>query len=246
MSSADDIAAWDRAATTYAATVGGEADPFFRRFRPFLDLQVQDWQGRRVLDLGCGHGWLAGLLAARGAQVTGVDGSAELIDLARTHHPGTRFDVVDLTGGLPPDLGPFDVVVCHMVLMDVPQVDVLLHDVTAALAPGGVLLASILHPAFFGQEIVPAGDQVGWRRQVRGYLQHEQWLVESFGGHTHYHRPLSWYVQAMSRAGLALTALDEPVSLPGHLRPAEEWSAYETWFGQIPTMLAWAAQTHRS
>jgi SAM-dependent methyltransferase len=37
----------------------------------------------RVLDLGCGEGWLARALAARGIEVTGVDASAPLIDAAR-------------------------------------------------------------------------------------------------------------------------------------------------------------------
>lgn len=42
-----------------------------------------DLNGVRVLDAGCGPGVLTRALAERGAQVTGVDLSAELIDVAR-------------------------------------------------------------------------------------------------------------------------------------------------------------------
>ena len=41
---------------------------------------------RRVLDLGCGEGGYSRELARRGAKVTGVDGSARLIEVARSFH----------------------------------------------------------------------------------------------------------------------------------------------------------------
>ena len=37
---------------------------------------------RRVLDLGCGEGWLARALAAGGLDVTGVDGAPALVEAA--------------------------------------------------------------------------------------------------------------------------------------------------------------------
>ena len=40
---------------------------------PVLLRMLGDGRGRRVLDAGCGHGYLARMLAARGAQVTGFE-----------------------------------------------------------------------------------------------------------------------------------------------------------------------------
>ena len=45
----------------------------------YIDGLVPDWRGRRVLDLGCGGGYMAEALAARGAEVVGVDPSAPAI-----------------------------------------------------------------------------------------------------------------------------------------------------------------------
>lgn len=233
-----DLAAWDRSAATYASAVGGPDDSFRRRFEPFLERWLPP--GRpAVLDLGCGHGWLTASLAARGAEVVGVDGSTELIARARADHPGLRFELTDLTAGLPDTLpGPFDLVLSHMVLMDLPETDLLLADVAARLSGEGVLVASILHPAFFRQEPVYDDER---HRRVTGYLDHEEWWVDGFGGHRHYHRPLAWYVQRLRDAGLALVDLDEPPSLPHHRAPEDAWTDDERWFATIPTMLSFAA-----
>ncbi len=110
--------------------------------------------------------------------------------------------------------------------------------VATALEPTGSFVFSFLHPCFFGRR--PVEDPVTgmWSRHVNGYLAHEQRNVQSFGGHTHYHRPLSWYATSLADHGLAITGLDEPRTLPSHNRPESEWSDYERWFATIPTMIA--------
>lgn len=61
-------------------------------------------EGRRVLDLGCGIGDQAEMLAARGARVIGIDLNAELIEVATGRGiPGAEFRVADLARL--PDLG---------------------------------------------------------------------------------------------------------------------------------------------
>lgn len=85
-----------------------------------------------------------------------------------------------------------------------------LADVAASLGDDGLFVFSILHPSFFGQP--PTRDPVTgrWERRVSGYLDHEQRWIESFGGHTHYHRPLSWYVDLLGRNVLPLPACTNP------------------------------------
>ena len=52
-------------------------------------------QGARLLDLCCGTGQLARLLGDRGYQVTGLDGSTEMIRFARENAPQGEFVVDD-------------------------------------------------------------------------------------------------------------------------------------------------------
>ena len=238
MTSQDDLLRWDAAATAYTQRVTGTDDTFYRRLAPFLWDRLGDIRNLDVLDLGCGHGWLASLLQQAGARVTGIDGSAVLLAEATGRYPGVAFAQHDLATGLPSPSAHYDRVVSHMVLMDIPELDTLMADIARSLRPGGVMVFSILHPAFFSRAIVDEGPDYERYRKVTGYLEHETRWIESFGGHQHYHRPLSWYIDQICRHGLVVTGLHEPPALPTADIPPQEWTDYQRWFSTIPTMLA--------
>lgn len=216
----DDLSAWDDAAQAYAEQAQVDW------FDEFIDRHLGDITGKRVLDLGCGHGWFADELRQRGADVVAVDGSGRLLDIARDRYPHVTFEQHDLRGGYE---GEFDVVVALMVLMDLPD----LSRLRLRVRPGGVLIATILHPAFFMQKTVD--DDHGGYRQVRNYLDEEQWWIEGFGGHSHYHRPIGAYVDWLASCGLGLVELHEPEPL-----------VYDGWRRKIPTRAGLAARPIQS
>jgi SAM-dependent methyltransferase len=65
--------------------------------------------GTRYCDVGCGSGLAAALAAGRGAKVTGLDASENLLAIARERVPGGDFRQGDLED-LPFENGTFDVV----------------------------------------------------------------------------------------------------------------------------------------
>lgn len=75
-----------------------------------------DLTGARILDAGCGTGALAFELAARGADVVGVDISPQLIAIAEKRTPATLAGHLTFTAGdmLEPAFGRFD----HIIAMD--------------------------------------------------------------------------------------------------------------------------------
>ena len=80
--------------------------------------------GLRVLDVGTGTGRGAIALAARGARVTGVDASAEMLAVARRRASESGVEVDFLQGdahGLAYEDRSFDVVLCLRVLMHTPD-----------------------------------------------------------------------------------------------------------------------------
>ncbi|WP_281968229.1 magnesium protoporphyrin IX methyltransferase [Roseovarius nanhaiticus] len=81
------------------------------RMRAVMLAQLpDDLSGARILDAGCGTGAMAVELAARGADVTAIDISPALIDIARRRCPADLQSRITFEAGdmLSPDLGAFD------------------------------------------------------------------------------------------------------------------------------------------
>ncbi|WP_258344783.1 glycosyltransferase [Saccharopolyspora gregorii] len=102
-------------------------------------------RGKRVLDLACGEGYGAALLAAEGAEVVGLDVDPATVEHA-TRSYGSR-DVSFRTGSITdPDVladeKPFDVVVCFEAIEHVAEHDAVLALVRSRLEPGGLFLVS--------------------------------------------------------------------------------------------------------
>lgn len=102
----------------------------------------------RVLDVGPGQGTQALRLARAGHQVTGLESDPVMLDALRTalavEPEGIRERVALIAGdgretGRHFGPGSFDLVLCHGVLMYMPEPDTMLAALARVLAPGGLL-----------------------------------------------------------------------------------------------------------
>ncbi len=94
----------------------------------------------RVLDVGCGPGWLAAGLSDLGHQVTGVDVAADDGVETRMH----RFLRADLEQGIPDEAGgDFDVVVAADIVEHLRQPQQLLEAMSQRVRPGGTVVISV-------------------------------------------------------------------------------------------------------
>lgn len=143
MSPADGVtAAYDRIADWWRA--GRGADPAFRE-RPWVDRLAGPLPpGAAVLDVGCGCGRpIAADLAGRGFRVTGLDGSARMLDHARQLVPDGEFVYGDMrTAELP---GRFDAAVAWDSVFHLPRADHprMFARLAGWLVPGGRLLLGL-------------------------------------------------------------------------------------------------------
>ena len=94
--------------------------------------------GASALDLGCGTGRVAGLLAAQYDQVLAVDLSEQMLGVARSRrsHPRVTYALDDLSDVT----GRYDLVVSVMVLHHVPDLPRALDHIAELVAPGGLAL----------------------------------------------------------------------------------------------------------
>lgn len=106
---------------------------------PAILLIARQANARTVLDAGCGNGALAGELALQGFVVTGVDGDAGGIGIARARYPKAHFEV-GLFDDPPP--GSFDFVCSTEVVEHLYAPDTLARYCFRALKPGGTLAIS--------------------------------------------------------------------------------------------------------
>jgi SAM-dependent methyltransferase len=203
---------YDDCASAYSASMAGRegTDPY-GLLPDLLDL-LGDVAGRRVLDAGCGEGYLARALSGRGALVTGMDLSPRLIDQARAKDPAGDYRVADLSEPLVL-AEPFDAAGSYLVLNDVKNYRGFIATLAASVKPGGRLVLAFNNPysAVMDRHAVDYFDS-GLVTPYRGL-----WEV---GIKTYYHhRTMQDYLDAFLGSGLRLTKLIDSLSLADKHKP---------------------------
>lgn len=133
---------YDAIAERYAAWTGDALAGARQRYVEMVQRDIPP--GAPVLDLGCGTGVPVARALATRYRVTGVDGSARSIDLARQNVPGATFLQADMTQVEFPSAS-FAAVISSYAIIHVPRVEhaALLQRLAGWLQPGGLLIATM-------------------------------------------------------------------------------------------------------
>lgn len=244
---------WNRKARFWDELHGEEGNLFHRRLIEPSVLQLLVLRnGERVLDAGCGNGALARRLAAKGARVTAIDFSEEMIRLAKGRGFAADIDyrIADATDKdalLSLGAGHFDAVVCSMTLMDIPIVTPLFEAASELLRSEGRFVFATMHPAFNSNNPVffqEKADRDGAVTTVSGVKIHAYLDLPPVKGsgapgeptpHYYYHRPLSALLHEAFDAGFVLDGLLEPAFSAEDAELGQELSW--TKMRQIPPVL---------
>lgn len=118
--------------------------------RPNTLSLIETFDRKKVLDAACGPGKYAEELIARGAHVTGLDISPQMINYAeKRNNDNSTFFVHDLSEPMHMlENGTFDIVLCALAMHYLKDWSKTVREFHRVLRPDGYLVISIEHPFF--------------------------------------------------------------------------------------------------
>ncbi|WP_430906807.1 class I SAM-dependent methyltransferase [Maribacter sp. 2-571] len=176
---------------------------------------LQNQPGKRVLDMGCGEGWLTRSLTKMGKTAIGVDATETLLANARTKGSETFLNLSyeDIGKGKAIIGAPFDLAVFNFSIYQKDGLDVLLRNVKRTLNGKGRIIIQTLHPMLL----------LNLGLAYESQLMHDSWagLPGNFvNGHSWYARTFEGWSHTIAAAGMQIIRLHEvndtsqkPVSL---------------------------------
>lgn len=220
LGSEEAIKRWDKYAEMITSSYGENGDLHREIFlNPAIFALVETVDHKKVLDAGCGEGYLSRIFAKSGATVTGVDYAEKMILLAKRKTPEEL--KITFKKGNCENLSflqdnSFDLIVSNMVIQDLSNYEMAIHEMYRLLVDEGTFIFSIPHPCFVtpgsGWVKSDTGEKLFWKvdnyfyegtyDQIFPIDQDEKFLL--------FHRTLSSYVNTIVRTGFQIEAMIEP------------------------------------
>lgn len=214
-------ASWGSVATWYDQHLSAQNTYHEKVILPNLLRLVDAQKNERILDLACGQGFIARALAEKGASLTGIDISPELIAIAKkadarvTYVVGSAEDL----SGFPPE--HFDKTIIVLAIQNIAHAQKVFAEVARTIKHNGTFHIVMNHPAFrIPKRSSWAYDekkQLQYRR-IDQYLSESEEKIEMHPGMKDspqtlsFHRPLQYYVKALVKAGFVIDRFEEWIS----------------------------------
>jgi SAM-dependent methyltransferase len=170
---------------------------------PWLLEVIGDVSGLRMLDAGCGEGYVARILSKQGAKVTAIDIAEGLVKVAQAKDLEGLIDyqVANLSEPLPGYTQHFDLIVSNLVLNDVYDYQGFITTLGEVVKPQGRVVLSMNNPySYVVRKHITDYFDTGKAFPYRGMV--------SEGVKVHfYQRTLEQYLNAFFKVGFQLAQL---------------------------------------
>lgn len=195
------LESWPRTAKGYSELVSNETrDSYYLRskgLKPDLLSMIGDCSKLRLLDIGCGNGWL--LDEAKPAEGHGCD-IVEQTDIA----PEWDFQVQDVRKLSYPD-SFFDVTVASLVLIWFKELGAALQEMHRVTKPGGKMVIATVHPYFYRVGQPKTNGDFTIRRDLSKPFEMQNLRIGGIAGPlAYYYHPFTDYLNGCINAGFRI------------------------------------------
>jgi trans-aconitate methyltransferase len=166
---------------------------------------------QRVLDIGCGTGYLTAQVAKAVGCCWGIDVSEHSIAIAKESYEDAHIHFIHSSLC---DFSPqrtFDICLSNMVLSSDPHWKTSLKKANSLLNKNGCLLIMLPHPSFWPQ-YWGYYDKPWFNYNEEVFIEHDFSisLAKNMGKSTFIHRPLSCYLNEILASGYSIEKIEEP------------------------------------
>lgn len=213
---------WGKGAKWYSGWVGDTGSIYHTNIAfPKVLSELNLKKNSVLLDIGCGIGVFSKYVSECGVKYVGIDVSEEMITIAKEKffEYGT-FEALDARNiSKKSDLKKesFDYATFILSIQDMPDLDIILKNVSFVLKPKGKLVIFLKHPAFNiprqSGYILDEKRKI-YSRRVDTYLTDKCIPLDSKDKNIrfktyHFHRPISSYVNTLVKYGFKINSFEE-------------------------------------
>ena len=179
------LKSWNENADEWIKTLESKRIPS----RPFTDKAIVDLLMRlpatKILDCGCGEGWLTRRMAEMGKKSVGIDATLKLIESAKTKSQENFYHLSyeEIIEGEPILESPFDAAVFNFSLYQKSKLDELLKSIRKNISKNGFLIIQTIHPFFLVEQELPYKSQWiadSWKGLSGNFKNGHSWYARTF------------------------------------------------------------------
>ncbi len=184
---------------------------FNKVFRPLFKQIIPSLSPKKILEVGAGTGHLSMDLANLGFEVTAIEPSKGMYDVAFDVLKNSQVKLLNITSTQLGQNGLFDVAFSHLVAHVVEDLKSFIYSIFSCLISGGHFIFTIPHPCFYNSYKRFFGDEYNYMTKMSKEVSFTitKDLENVIEGVPYHHRPLSDYINILVSAGFVLDGFHE-------------------------------------
>ena len=200
------IDSWNKNAKEWVRIIDKDGIGSRRYTNRAIEGVLREMAENKIIDVGCGEGWLTRSMTKMGKTAVGIDAIETLLANARSKGPESFFRISyeDIMAGKQIPEGPYDVAVFNFCLYQEKGLGKLLRNTKRSLKKNGKIVIQTLHPYFLLNNKLEYKSQTisdSWKGLPGNFSDGHQWYARTFED----------WLSVISKAGMRIMNLKETV-----------------------------------